>query len=247
MLAGTANRLANGEELPDPTAPVGRETLDQPLQLVRIHQYLSMATPLLWSRQADTSGVLGLILGVCAERNGYAETVDGIALIRDTDGGRLDGDRVYDRAVGPMQFIPSTWAGWGVDANQDGVKDPFNIFDAAAAAADYLCAAGRNLRTYAGQQRAVRSYNNSDSYISMVLRLEREYAAGVVTVPVPPVQPRTTRPPHRPSRCPSAARRSPGRSPSGSRCGRSAPSRRIPPRSGSARRAGGGPRPRPGR
>jgi predicted TIM-barrel fold metal-dependent hydrolase len=79
MLAGTANRLADGEELPEPTEPVGRETLDQPLQLVRIHQYLSMATPLLWARQPDTSGVLGLALSVCAERNGYAETVDRIA------------------------------------------------------------------------------------------------------------------------------------------------------------------------
>jgi predicted TIM-barrel fold metal-dependent hydrolase len=79
MLAGTANRLANGEELPEPTVPVGRETLDQPLQLARIHQYLSMATPLLWARQPDTSGVLGLALSVCAERNGYSETVDRIA------------------------------------------------------------------------------------------------------------------------------------------------------------------------
>jgi predicted TIM-barrel fold metal-dependent hydrolase len=79
MLAGTANRLADGEELPEPTVPVGRETLDQPLQLARIHQYLSMATPLLWARQPDTSGVLGLALSVCAERNGYSETVDRIA------------------------------------------------------------------------------------------------------------------------------------------------------------------------
>ena len=115
---------------------------------------------------------------------------NGTALIRDTDGGQLDGDRVYDRAVGPMQFIPSTWAGFGVDANSDGVADPFNIFDAAAAAADYLCAAGRDLRTYAGQVAAVRSYNNSDSYISLVLGVERVYAGGVgITVPVEPTGP----------------------------------------------------------
>ena len=115
---------------------------------------------------------------------------NGTALIRDTDGGQLDGDRVYDRAVGPMQFIPSTWAGFGVDANGDGVADPFNIFDAAAAAADYLCAAGRDLRTYAGQVVAVRSYNNSDSYISLVLGVEKVYAGGVgITVPVEPTGP----------------------------------------------------------
>lgn len=110
----------------------------------------------------------------------------GTEVVRDTDGGRLDGDRVYDRAVGPMQFIPSTWAGFGVDANGDGKRDPNNIFDAAAAAADYLCAAGRDLSTYAGQVRAVRSYNNSDAYIAMVLGLERSYAHGVTTVPTAP-------------------------------------------------------------
>jgi membrane-bound lytic murein transglycosylase B len=112
---------------------------------------------------------------------------NGTALIRDTDGGRLDGDVVYDRAVGPMQFIPSTWAGWGVDANQDGVRDPFNIFDAAAASADYLCAAGRDLTTADGQVAAILSYNHSYDYVDMVMGLEKEYAAGVgAIVPVLP-------------------------------------------------------------
>jgi uncharacterized protein len=78
MLAGTGNALADGGELPEPTRPVGRDTLEQPLQLARIHQYLSMATPLLWSRQADTVGILGLALAACAERNGHAEAVDRI-------------------------------------------------------------------------------------------------------------------------------------------------------------------------
>jgi membrane-bound lytic murein transglycosylase B len=116
---------------------------------------------------------------------------NGTALIRDTDGGRLDGDTVYDRAVGPMQFIPSTWAGWGVDANNDSVKDPFNIFDAAAAAADYLCAAGRDLTTTRGQVRAILSYNYSLDYVTLVMSLERVYASGAVgiTVPVLPTTP----------------------------------------------------------
>ena len=78
MLAGNANALADGAELPEPTEPVGHDTLAMPLQLARIHQYLSMATPLLWSRQPDQVGVLGLAINTCAERNGYAETVDGI-------------------------------------------------------------------------------------------------------------------------------------------------------------------------
>ena len=75
MLGGTAGALADGVDLPEPTKPIGSETFAQPMQLARIHQYLSMATPLLWSRQPDTVGVLGLAINACAERNGYPETV----------------------------------------------------------------------------------------------------------------------------------------------------------------------------
>jgi uncharacterized protein len=78
MLAGNASALADGGELPEPTAPVGGDVLEQPMQLARIHQYLSMATPLLWSRQPDMVGVLGLAINTCEERDGYADTVDGI-------------------------------------------------------------------------------------------------------------------------------------------------------------------------
>ncbi|WP_248814007.1 lytic transglycosylase domain-containing protein [Frankia sp. AgPm24] len=64
---------------------------------------------------------------------------NGRALIRDTDSGRLDGDRRFDRAVGPMQFIPTTWAWAGRDGSGDGHADPHNVDDAALAAAGYLC------------------------------------------------------------------------------------------------------------
>ena len=78
MLAGNANALADGADLPEPTKPMGRDTLALPLQLARIHQYLSMATPLLWSRQPDQVGVLGLAINTCAERNGHGDEVDRI-------------------------------------------------------------------------------------------------------------------------------------------------------------------------
>lgn len=71
MLAGNANRIADGEEPLEPTAATGSETFSQPMVLARIHQYLSMATPLLWTRQADTVGVIGLALNACDE-NGHA-------------------------------------------------------------------------------------------------------------------------------------------------------------------------------
>jgi hypothetical protein len=78
MLAGNANALADGAELAEPTEPMGTETIAMPLQFARISQYLSMATPLLWSRQPDQVGVLGLAINTCAERNGHGDEIDKI-------------------------------------------------------------------------------------------------------------------------------------------------------------------------
>ena len=73
MLAGNANRIAEGEPPLEPSAPRGSDTFSQPMAFARIHQYLSMATPLLWTRQADTIGVLGLALNATADRDGHKE------------------------------------------------------------------------------------------------------------------------------------------------------------------------------
>jgi membrane-bound lytic murein transglycosylase B len=97
------------------------------------------------------------------------------ALITDSDGGTLDGDPVFDRAVGPMQFIPTTWARWGRDGDGNGVVDPHNLYDAAAAAAAYLCAAGP-LTDDAGMIRAFLSYNQSQPYADTVLAQSRLYS-----------------------------------------------------------------------
>ncbi len=70
MLAGNANRIADGDDALEPSEPRGRSTFKQTMVFARIHQYLSMATPLLWTRQPDTIGVLGLALNACEERNG---------------------------------------------------------------------------------------------------------------------------------------------------------------------------------
>ncbi|MEI7030208.1 lytic transglycosylase domain-containing protein [Streptomyces pratensis] len=102
----------------------------------------------------------------------------GFALIRDTDDGAYDGDRAYDRAVGPMQFIPSTWALWGADGNGDGRRDPGNIYDAALAAGHYLCAGPRDLTRRADLDRAVLSYNRSDTYLRTVLSWLAFYRGG---------------------------------------------------------------------
>jgi hypothetical protein len=73
MLAGNADRIADGEPPLEPSPAKGSDTFEQPMVLARIHQYLSMATPLLWTRQPDTVGVLGLALNACEERNGRPE------------------------------------------------------------------------------------------------------------------------------------------------------------------------------
>jgi len=103
--------------------------------------------------------------------------------IRDTDGGRWDGDPVWDRAVGPMQFIPSTWASMGADGNGNGVADPHNYYDAATAAARYLCRGrgGQALDTAAGLRAAALTYNRSGVYADQVVAIARGY--GGLTVP----------------------------------------------------------------
>ncbi|MEU6238431.1 lytic murein transglycosylase [Kitasatospora sp. NPDC047058] len=139
----------------------------------------------------------------------------GFAAIGDTDGGRYDGDRVWDRAVGPMQFIPSTWASWGVDANGDGQADPNNIFDAAEAAGRYLCAGGRNLADPAQLDRAVLGYNNSGEYLRTVRNWMAHFGSGTTTTTPDRPAPAATTPPTTPAASATPAAPAPAPSPSG--------------------------------
>jgi predicted TIM-barrel fold metal-dependent hydrolase len=84
LLAGNAKRIAAGEEPLEPSTPSGTDEFSQSLALARIHQYLSMATPLLWTRQQDTIGVLGLALNACYERNGYPKELEQIRQLLST-------------------------------------------------------------------------------------------------------------------------------------------------------------------
>jgi membrane-bound lytic murein transglycosylase B len=100
----------------------------------------------------------------------------GVRNIPDSDHGRYDGDPVYDHAVGPMQFLPSTWMTYGADAVGNGQPDPENINDAALAAARYLCVGGRDMGTASGWWSGVMSYNDSAQYGQKVFGLAESYA-----------------------------------------------------------------------
>jgi hypothetical protein len=71
VLGETALRLVRGEPTPALSTPRGGATLAQPLTFARIHQYISMATPLLWMRQQDAVGALGLAVNASYEENGH--------------------------------------------------------------------------------------------------------------------------------------------------------------------------------
>lgn len=113
------------------------------------------------------------IIGI--QLNGTKET----QVVPDSDGGALDGDPAYDRAVGPMQFIPGTWSRFAADGNGDGTATPFNLYDATLAAARYLCHASHGLEGDGGLRQAYLAYNHSQAYVESVLGWARRYEGAV--------------------------------------------------------------------
>lgn len=124
--------------------------------------------------QADANGnttirILGPVL------DGH---LPGNAIITDSDGGALDGDASYDRAVGPMQFMPGTWKTFGADGNNDGVVDPNNVYDAAFAAGRLLCSTGGDLSDITAAGSAILRYNHSTAYVQNVQAWALAYGTG---------------------------------------------------------------------
>src|ERR1700758_4013493 len=97
------------------------------------------------------------------------------------------GGVTYARAMGPMQFLPGTWARYAADGDGDGIADPQNLYDSTLAAARYLCSGGLNLRDPSQVMTAILRYNNSMPYAPNVLGWAAAYATGVVPVDLPPV------------------------------------------------------------
>ncbi len=113
----------------------------------------------------------------------YGPVLDGSLygnnVIHDTDGGELDGLSGYDRAIGPMQFLPETWRHYAGDGNGDGIADPQNLFDAALTAGKYLCSGNLDMRDPGQQTRAILRYNNSMAYVANVMAWETAYGSGL--------------------------------------------------------------------
>ena len=118
-----------------------------------------------------------LIRGVALDGHGK------VSRVADTDAGRLDGDRRWDRAVGPMQFLPATWTSVGVDADGDGRRSADDLDDAALGAAVFLCSAPGALDTRSGVRTALHRYNPSAAYVARVMALEHEYRTGDYALP----------------------------------------------------------------
>ncbi|MBJ8340941.1 lytic murein transglycosylase [Antrihabitans sp. YC3-6] len=106
-------------------------------------------------------------------------SLSGNNVIHDSDGGALDGNSGYDRAVGPMQFLPETWKRYAADGNGDGVADPQNLFDAALTTGKYLCDGNLDMRDLGQQTKAILRYNNSMAYVANVVAWSLGYATGI--------------------------------------------------------------------
>jgi membrane-bound lytic murein transglycosylase B len=118
----------------------------------------------------------------------YGPALDGTlpgneVIVQSSAGGRVS----YARAMGPMQFLPGTWARYASDGDGDGVADPQNLYDSTLSAARYLCSGGLNLRDQSQVMTAILRYNNSIPYSRNVLGWAAAYATGVVPVDLPPV------------------------------------------------------------
>lgn len=95
--------------------------------------------------------------------------------VADSDGGVLDGDLMNDRVVGPMHLAPTRWRTVSVDADNDGVRNPQDIDDAALATAILLCSFGTNLKDPSQRTNAIERLNPQPAFIALVVRANTAY------------------------------------------------------------------------
>ncbi|NNE75011.1 MAG: hypothetical protein HKN26_15200 [Acidimicrobiales bacterium] len=183
-------------ELYIPSAPSDYAVEDIPAPLLSAYRYAAAdaACDVPWTVLAGIGKVASNHGRVYGTRRTASGTVypailsepldgsDGRLAIADTDDGNWDGDPIWDRAVGPFQFIPSTWAFYAADGNGDHARDPQNLWDAATAAAAHLCAFGADDPDTVDD--AISAYYFSDVFIEPVLSAALEYSGD----PLPPAR-----------------------------------------------------------
>lgn len=99
----------------------------------------------------------------------------GRALVRDTDAGAFDGDATFDRAMGPLRLLPSVWQAFAVDADGDGILDPYDLDDSALALATLLCSGSEDLSKAAGWNAAIARYHPGTTYAKSVFTVADDY------------------------------------------------------------------------
>lgn len=99
----------------------------------------------------------------------------GRALVADTDAGAFDGDAAHDRAMGPLHLLPSIWRGYGIDADADGIGDPYDLDDAVLTLARFLCSGDDDLDQLPGWQAALGRYHAGDAYAGAVFAAADSY------------------------------------------------------------------------
>ncbi|MEH0433858.1 bifunctional lytic transglycosylase/C40 family peptidase [Streptomyces stelliscabiei] len=129
---------------------------------------------------ADNGDIRPKIYGVLLNGSGAGGNT---TVFPDTDGGKWDGTSQGERAVGPFQFLPSTWEGVGKDSGGDKAADPHNADDAALGAAIYLCGNGRDLTKRDQLKAAILQYNHSNEYVANVLGWIDQYTAAAAQDP----------------------------------------------------------------
>ncbi|MEV7123713.1 C40 family peptidase [Kitasatospora griseola] len=187
---------ADGSDDPGTTSPVGAIG-DIPARMMQAYVRAASAMPqmvpeckgMTWhllagigrvesnhahGHQIDVSGLISpSIIGPILDGSGSGGNT---TAVRDTDQGRWDGNTEFDAAVGPMQFLPSTFAGYAARVRPEGGADPNNADDETLAAALYLCGKGRDLTDQEQLRKAIYSYNYSSAYVDDVIRWMNQYA-----------------------------------------------------------------------
>lgn len=161
--------LDGGETETGPEFAATRALIAEALQAVRTSAFSAFDRPL-WGWPQGPAGA--------GATDDFFNQGNGFAIVLDSDGGALDGNDEWDRAVGPMQFLPETWSRWAIDGNGDGVSDPHNLYDAAATAARFLCDLSRSRGS--APSSFVLGYNSSTSYVRNVLSTAQALRSGIL-------------------------------------------------------------------